>query len=394
MRSHTTRGTSRPLVAFVTALAVLAAVSVVPGPAPAEGAPAPAKFLGPLISRAETPNLSLGRDGGFSVALPNGFDFWVFADSPRWEWKNGKWRLTGFITGATAAMTRFTPGKPLKNLLSEIRPGRALRSTNPPSQFLKDPVAYVPDGSGRRCTKFNAGQQANSVRWPSGAALMPDKTNILVPYFVVCVINANKFTAQGWGFALFNYKTQKFTVPPTDVIRAQPSGASLPSRQGYGSPIIVNKKVTFYSWSCCFEDPAIYTTTVNATAAALKNPASYAPTPIPGLRATYNLHVAPKSKYHKKFTMYQLRGDQGQYTIHSASNPLGPWSEVASGVLPRCDTSPAPCHSMALHPELSPAGRLNLSYHLPGFGPGIATKHPYPREPLRHVVSASIPCSC
>jgi hypothetical protein len=49
---------------------------------------------------------------------------------------------------------------------------------------------------------------------------------------------------------------------------------------------------------------------------------------------------------------------------------------------------------MALHPELSPAGRMNISYHLPAFGPGVATKHPYPREPLRHVVTSSIPCNC
>jgi hypothetical protein len=92
--------------------------------------------------------------------------------------------------------------------------------------------------------------------------------------------------------------------------------------------------------------------------------------------------------------MYVLTGEKGQYSIFTASSPKGPWSQTASGVLPRCDTSPVPCHSMALHPELSPAGRLVISYHLAGYGPGIATKHPFPHEPLRHVVSASIPCGC
>jgi hypothetical protein len=39
---------------------------------PAGAAQPPAKFLGPIISYAENPNVTLGRDGGFSVPLPNG----------------------------------------------------------------------------------------------------------------------------------------------------------------------------------------------------------------------------------------------------------------------------------------------------------------------------------
>jgi hypothetical protein len=172
------------------------------------------------------------------------------------------------------------------------------------------------------------------------------------------------------------------------------ASASEPQQQMFGSPIIVNKKVTFYSWACCTGGSAIFATTLDATVAAMKNPLSYVPTPIAGLPGTYNVHVAPKSKTHSRFTMYTLTGDQGQYTLYTATATAGPWSAVSSGVLPRCDKSPVPCHSMALHPELSPAGRMVISYHLPGFGPGVATKHPYPHEPLRHVVSASVPCSC
>jgi hypothetical protein len=63
-------------------------------------------------------------------------------------------------------------------------------------------------------------------------------------------------------------------------------------------------------------------------------------------------------------------------------------------VLPRCDKSPVPCHSLTLHPEFSPAGRFFISYHLPAFGPGDPSKHPYPKEPLRHVVMATVPCNC
>jgi hypothetical protein len=269
-----------------------------------------------------------------------------------------------------------------------------VRKTNPPAQFLSTPVAYVPDGSGRRCTQAAAGQRAYSARWPSGAALMPDKTRILIPYSVVCIVNASKYTAQGWGFAIFNWKTGRFSVPPVDVFPAQPSGERLGSMQGFGSPIVVDNEVTFYSWACCDSAGAIYATTLDARTAALKDPASYVPRPIAGLAQTYLLHVAPPSSTHELFTMYALRGKRGEYALYGASTPNGPWSQVGSGVLPRCDTSPYPCHSMALHPELGPPGELVVSYHLSGFGPGVATRHPWPREPLRHVVSASVPCAC
>jgi hypothetical protein len=362
-------------------------------PAPAGGATGP-KLLGPVLSRVENVNTTLARDGGFSAPLPNGFDFWVFADSPRYEFRKNQWRLAGFVTGSTAGMAKFTAGRPLTSPLSEIRPGAVLRPENQPAQFMPAPAAYMTDGSGKRCLTQQGGPNAFSVRWPTGAAMMPDKTNVLVPYAVVCVRNFKEYTAQGWGFSLFNYKRQKFTVGATDVIKADKSGAAIPSSAVYGSPIIVGHNVTFYSWACCGADSAVYRTTVKASAAALKRRTSYTPQPVTGLPATYDLHVAPRSKTHNRFSMYVLGDAKGAYRLYASSSPSGAWTQVGSGVLPRCNTSPSPCHSMALHPELSPAGRLVISYHVPAFGPGIPKKHPYPHDPLRHVVSASLPCQC
>ncbi len=209
-----------------------------------------------------------------SAALPNGFDFWVFADTPRYEFrkKKNKWKLVSFITGSTAGMAKFTPGKPLKKALTEIRPGAQLKSTNQPAQFMKTPVAYMPDGSGKKCIQLHDGRKAFSVRWPVGAALMPDRTNVLIPYAIVCVLNEKDYFAEGWGFALFNYKTQRFTTKPINVIKPNKNGAEMPSAKMYGSPLVVGKKVTFYSWTCCDDDGAVYSTTVSATAAALKKP--------------------------------------------------------------------------------------------------------------------------
>jgi hypothetical protein len=373
------------------AATVVLAATAISLPAPAGSAPAPAKFLGPVLSRVENATTTLTRDGGFSAGLPGGKDFWVFADTPRYEFKKNRWKVTAVVPGSTAGMAPFTPGKILRSALTEVRPGAALKPTRQPTRFMAAPVAYMPDGSGKRCVTAKGGPNAFSVRWPTGAALMPDKKNILVPYAIVCVFNVRNFILQGWGFALFNYKKQQFTVQPTDVIRAQPSGTTLPTSEMYGSPVIVGNNVTFYSWGAGPSD-FVYATTVPATAAALRSRASYVPQPLAGVPWTYMLHVGPRSKTHSTFTMFHLGGSQGQYTIYAASSPTGPWLPVASGVLPRCDTKG--CNSFALHPELSPAGRLVVSYYVAGYGPGVATKHPYPHEPLSHVVMAAIPCNC
>jgi hypothetical protein len=44
-----------------------------------------------------------------------------------------------------------------------------------------------------------------------------------------------------------------------------------------------------------------------------------------------------------------------------------------------------------MHPELSPKGKMIMSYFVPGYGPGIAGKHPYPNHDLGHDVWAEIP---
>jgi hypothetical protein len=353
-----------------------------------------AKLLGPLLSRKETPNTSWARDGGLSVALPNGKEFWIFGDAPRYEWKNGAWRMTGFIYGSTAAQRTLKPGKPLSGPLSEVWVGHPQRPTNPVAQFLPLPSLYMPDGSGRRCNKKNGGSAVEAVRWATGAALMPDRTNILIPYVEVCVLGAAGHWAQGWGFTLYNYKTNRFSQKPYAVFPPSSDGATIPTNHMFGTPIIKNGRITFFSWECCTPGQSVHTTTINATVGALKKRASYKPKPVPDLPATFLINVAPPSKTHPKITMYVLTGTKGEYEIYAASKAQGPWSRVASGQLPGCPESPRRCRSFALHPEISPAKRLVVSYYLHGFGPGIPTKHPAPEQRLPHTVLASIPCAC
>jgi hypothetical protein len=373
---------------MAAALLAFSATLVVPAVAGAASGPT---FRGPLLSVKETPSVSWARDGGVSLGLPNGKDLWIFGDTPRYQWSNGQWRLTAFIQGSTAAQRAYTPGKPLNGPLTEIRVGHPTQTANQPLQFLPSPKLYLPDGSGRACTKANGGPSVEAVRWVTGAALMPDRTNVLVPYVEVCVLDANTYRAEGFGFTLYNYKANKFSMKPYAVFQPTPDGAAMPTKQFFGSPVVKNGKVTFYSWECCSAD-SVFTTTVNATAAALKNPASYTPTATTGLPPTFNLSVTPPSKTHPKYTVYVLTGNGGEYEIYAGKTPTGPWKKAASGTLPRCKQAPAPCRSFALHPELSPAKRLIVSYYLANFGPGIATKHPSSKLP--HTVMASIPCNC
>ena len=393
-KSHRRGRRLRPGIGAL-ACSVIALATAIAAPPPAGGAAAPARLLGPVLSPVENANTTLTRDGGFSAALPNGRDFFVFADTPRYDFRRNAWRITSFITGSTAGMVPFTRGKPLRSALTEVRPGAALRRTNQPTRFLATPRAYLPDGSGKRCSSASGGSRAFSARWPTGAALMPDKANVLVPYAIMCVFNAQSYFAEGWGFALFNYRKQTFSVRPTDVIRAPRSGAELPHTEMYGAPIVVGHNVTFYSWECCDgPNTGVYATTVGANAAALKRRASYVPKRLPSLPKTYNVYVGRRSKGHPQFTMYVLTDKRGEYSIYTAASPTGPWSQVDSGALPHCGKRPDSCNSMALHPELSPPGRLVVSYHLANYGPAVASKHRYPHDPLRHVVTASIPCTC
>jgi hypothetical protein len=354
------------------------------------GASSGPTLKGPILSRAENPSTSWVRDGGVSLPLPNGKDFWIFGDSPRYHWSNGGWKMNAFIYGSTAAQRAFTSGKPLDGPLTEVWAGHPTKTTNQPRQFLPLPKLYLPDGSGRGCTRANGARFA--VRWVTGAALMPDKTKVFIPYVEVCVMEAYGYVSEGWGFTLYDYKTNKFSMKPYAVFPPSPDGTAIPSSQVYGSPIIRNGKVTFYSWDFGSPSGGIYATQVNATVAALKNPASYAPALMPDLPQSYNIHVVPPAKGHTKITMYMLRGNDGEYELYSASAPKGPWSNVGSGQLPNCDRAFVPCRSFALHPELSPAKRMMVSYYLHGYGPGIPTKHP--ESTLPHAVMASLPCNC
>jgi hypothetical protein len=370
------------------------AVGIGSGPAHAAGG---AKFIRPLVSSAENATTSWGRDGGISVALPGNKVFWIFGDTPRYTYSHGTWKLSAFIYGSSAGIGSYSPGKPPSARFYEVVKGKKPGPSTKPAQFLPRPRLYVPNGSGKVCNKKNGGPSTGAGRWPTGAVLLPDKTNILVSYIGVCVINATTFRAESWGFAKFNYKTHKFTVPPVDVFPAANSGAELPFTKRFGSPVIVKKKVTFFSATQCDDQEcgpprAVYATTIGTKTAALKKKSAYNNQKLlSGAESVPNITVASKSKTRPYFTMYQFAGSTGEYHILKAPAPTGPWTKLAEGTLPKCNTTQFyACISITLHPEFSSSSRMVFSYYVPGYGPGLP-KHKDHSSDLGHVVLSSVP---
>ena len=165
MKSGTHRGGSR-LRRSALALG-LAAVMIGSGVPPVGAASSAPKFLGAVVSTAESPTVTLGRDGGFTVPLPNGKDLWIFADTPRFEFTQGKWKFRGFIPGSTAGLMPFTPGRTPTKRLSEIKVGHSPATVAKPAQFLPSPTnVYMPNGSGKkvRVAVFTQGANAEAAK--------------------------------------------------------------------------------------------------------------------------------------------------------------------------------------------------------------------------------------
>jgi hypothetical protein len=212
---------------------------------------------------------------------------------------------------------------------------------------------------------------------------------VLITYELVCVDSVPKITVEGWGYALYNWKTNRISTGPVDVIKPSTSGAKLVDYKRFGSPIVSGNNVTFFSYTCC-SPGSVYTTTLTATAASLSNPANYTPHQLSGVPTSFSLSVAGKSPTQPNLQLVEFTDTKGKFAVYTAPNPGGPWKRRATGVLPGCAKSAQSCYAIFSHPELSNAGGLMVSYYLPGYGPGVKG-HPYPHPPINHLVLAAVP---
>jgi hypothetical protein len=345
--------------------------------------------LGPVLSQVESSRITDLTDTGITVPLPNGEDLWVFGDLERYLHKGGRhksvWVKHGFVKGSNAAEGPYTQGQ-LPTPLDNVRVGQSLSATNQPTQFIPTPTdVYMKNGSSKRCTKAHGAKYP--ARWATGAALMPDSTNVLVTYIDICVVSPTNYPTEGWGFMEYNWMENTISVAPTDVFPPTPGGATLPATEEFGSPIVANNEVTLFSSGHC---PDGLYTTIAANATALANPASYVPSSVPGgFEATGcgSVERATGPDSQPELQLVWLTGTEGQFAVYSAPTVTGRWSEEATGTLPGCQTDIG-CYSVYLHPEMSTSSKLLVSYVLPDYGPGVAG---YTNTTLGHLVLASVP---
>ncbi len=389
MRRKIGRRGHKVLMGVLAVALPLASVALLPAPAFSAGVAAPT-LVGPVLTQLESSTVSDLSDAGITVPLPNGTDLWVFGDLVKYKYAKGAWKRNDFIFGSNAAEGPYSQGE-LPAPLDNVKVGKLLSATNQPTQFIPAPTdVYMNNGSGKRCTKAHGARY--QARWATGAALMPDSTNVLVTYIDGCIVSGSSYTAEGWGFMEYNWSENTISVPPFDVFPPRTDGATLPETEEFGSPVVANGTVTLFSTSHCPDD---YYTTVAANTASLENPGSYALSHT-GWGATGCGPVVQTlgPDLHPEFQLLYLTSPSvGQFEVDSAPTASGPWTKEASGTLPGCsNTSLGPnglsCYATQLHPELSSPSQLLISYVLPDYGPGVAA---HPDSTLGHLVVASVP---
>lgn len=336
-------------------------------------------YLGPVLARGESLTASLQRDAGLSVPLPNGKDLWIFGDTGEYV-DTGGWVSNGFVGGSTIAKGGTARGRAPKALKNASVHG-ALRSEGGPTQFLPTPAdVYLPDGSRRRCGA--SGGAAYSARWPTGAALL-DRSTVLVSYVDVCVPSSTSSTAEGWGIAEYDWRSNRLRVGPVDVIEPTVDGAQISPVRSLGSPVVADGRVTFFSSSCphlfvACPSGSVFEASVVDTADALENPMSYAPQAVsvsdPSGWQPMGISVSPDPN--GGFTLVEETSIGGAFRLFGASTVGGPWLPEGAGILPGCSSSPHGfCYAFVGHPELSSSTQYVVSYFKPDAGPDPMAGH-------------------
>jgi hypothetical protein len=383
-------------------------LSLSPTAASASAAPT---FLGPIGAFEESPWTQIVRDDGIAVALPNGYDLWIFGDTAtlqlqtktvktkvtQYVWvgsgKKAHWeakqvevpqtvqvaKQTEFVTGSTAAEVPYWPGQVpttgTNSALEELQVGHGLNAYAEPSRFVPPPITYLPDGSGQRCV---AKGQQYAARWVTGAAVMPDNpSRVLITYMDMCVQGDWKFQTEGWGFEEYDWTTNKIALKPYDVYPPSVNGSAMPPTLAMWSPVFSGGNLTLFSsictsssWGWCWSGQ-VYATAVPTSTAALENLYAYSPQPIstdgsaPWAPMSSGISVA--SYPGGVLRLVEQTSVAGTFNVFKATSAQGPWHLETSGTLPDCQGGNGFCYSIEAHPELSTPSRLFVSYYDPNY---------------------------
>ena len=325
----------------------------------------------PLHSSYENATRSVSRDVGISVALPDGHDLWLFGDTGIFQRDgSGDWKETGFIDGSTALQARRTRG---------AVPHGADYPAGVPKRFIPVPKnVYLPDGSGQRCNSQTA---AFAARWPTGAAVMAgDKSQVLVTYAEVCITHppegGSAIRPEGWGYMLYDWRTQRIDRGPVDVFAPGRDGAAISASQILGWPQFADGQLTLFTSHCTSFFVAcargqVWSTTMKASASAMNDRASYK------LRALstdgsdkWQPLTISVGRYSDGLRLVELTSIAGTYKIFFAPKLGAQWHLEQAGTLPGCPTPTGFCFALEGHPELSTSTDLFVSYMDPVSSPG------------------------
>ena len=334
-----------------------------------------ATSLGLVTSTAERlTNISIGRDGGYSVPVDSRQSFWLFGDTVV-RTLDPVSKVLMFSPGSSAAIGP-TSQTQLPTNLREVIPNVGIAPVlNKPTMpaFLPMPKATYLRGRKDLCSPA-AGRF--SARWPTGTTRLGTSANIIISYVDVWVEGAQT-TVEGFGVAAWSSKTFKYVLAPVDLATPTSPGKQINLATIWASPISApDGSVDFFSVT---DDTTQLGASVVRTAhvakgASLSRLSNYVSRKLRGpLNGSFPgrlLHFAAYPGSTSTSVTYRAIGAQfslGTATVSSTNSLTGTWNDEGSAALPGC---PRPlgiyCWSLIGHPEMSTSTSIVVSYYAPG----------------------------
>jgi hypothetical protein len=336
---------------------------------------------------------NIDRDCGFSQPLPadHSSSLWLFCDTAVYRLKSsGRWAMSTFIRGSTAAEAPSTPGEAPLDLSELSTPGTgvpAMPNDDAPEQFLPVPAGLVTP-AGAACDSAN---HAYSASWITGVTQDPVKrSDVLISFNNYCVSGSLEFLAEGFGLAEYDPATN--TLDNDVTVFSDASGTSLGPQELLGSPIVSGGYLYLFGSYCAgtyagtctpASGDAIYLARVRANpgdwadAAGYQwytGPSSWTAAPVYANSLIWGatpaqISVNDFSALGHGLVLIEQTNLGGGFIVYEASSPAGTWTELTSGTVPCTSGGDSLCHAIIGHPELSTSSQLLVSYYSPGARP-------------------------
>lgn len=321
---------------------------------------------GAVYANVERIGWDLHRDCGFRVprAAHPGTSLWFYCDTSA---RDRKGKLLYSSLRGTAAFGVDTPG-------------RATRVTDlGPFGFPRALLPLTP----RPCPGGTP-----KLEWLTGAIAVPGSTIIVLPFVTGCILG-RRLAFYSWGIAEFDDRVGRVVAQKYDIFTV-PFGSSerLPPELYLEAPVLANGYLYLYAPRCvtpnifgsCTSD--IYVARVPVATAndrSWRDPAAYqwrsgmrwvsqsyrARSIIDSAQVDRGVSVMWFPRLRRYLLLERIEYPSPRYRIWQSTDPTAGFTVRTSGVLPgRCRVAiTAPCYGFILHPELSTATHIAISYY-------------------------------